>query len=208
MYCQSCGGQIPEGDEFCSHCGARASAAPPRTTPYFDRDPNEKPGPTFAGFWIRLGAYILDTIFATLLALIPGIILAVIIVLLVEAGQDPPLTQFEADQQDDDTLLGAVIGFVIGYFPVLLGYFYIATALGGGWGKRICGLRIIRNDDGQRPGYGTAAIRVAVTLGFSAVGNIPLVGWVAWLLDYLWMLWDPEKQTLHDKAAGTHVVQV
>jgi uncharacterized RDD family membrane protein YckC len=27
-------------------------------------------------------------------------------------------------------------------------------------------------------------------------------------LGYLWMLWDPRKQTWHDKAAGSFVVKV
>ncbi len=224
MYCQFCGSVIPEGDQFCGQCGARAPAAPPPagapqppdaygarpdeapdeygssdtpsaappqwTSPYFDRDPNLRPQAyKYSGFWLRLGAYLLDVLFGSLIAITPGIILAVLLYVL--AGQ-----------------AGAVVGFLLGFLTAVYGYQYVSTALGGGWGKRICGLRIIRKDDGQRPGYGTGGIRVLVTIGFYAVGNVPFIGWVVWLMDYLWMLWDPEKQTLHDKAADTLVVQV
>jgi uncharacterized RDD family membrane protein YckC len=30
--------------------------------------------------------------------------------------------------------------------------------------------------------------------------------WAIVLIDYLWMLWDPGKQTLHDKIADSKVV--
>jgi uncharacterized RDD family membrane protein YckC len=35
-----------------------------------------------------------------------------------------------------------------------------------------------------------------------------LVSGVALGLGYLWMLWDPNKQTWHDKVAKTYVVKV
>jgi len=34
------------------------------------------------------------------------------------------------------------------------------------------------------------------------------VSWVVFLLGYLWMLWDSEKQCWHDKFAGDVVVPV
>ncbi len=210
MRCQFCGAEIPEGDQFCAQCGGRALGAPePQSqwpTAYFDRDPNARTQAyTYAGFWIRLGAYILDTFFAILLALIPGIILAVLIALLVEAGQEPPLTPFEADQQDEDTGVGAIIGFLIGFVPFLYGYWYIATSLGGGWGKRMLGLRIVNQETAQRPGFGSGLVRVLVTAGF---GLVPLVGSFIQLFDHLSMLWHDDKQTWHDMAAGTVVIRV
>jgi len=234
MHCQFCGSEIPEGDQFCGQCGARAPVAPPPgatygarpdeaqgvygssdtpsgtppqwTSPYFDRDPNARVQVyKYASFGARLGAAVLDYIFAILLALIPGIILAVVIALLVEAGQEPPLTPFEADQQDEDTGVGAIIGFLIGFVPVLYGYWYVATSLGGGWGKRIFGLRIVKEDTGQRPGFGSGLVRVIVTAGF---GLVPLVGAFIQLFDHLSMLWQDDHQTWHDMAAGTVVIRV
>jgi uncharacterized RDD family membrane protein YckC len=157
----------------------------------------------YAGFWIRFGAYLLDTIFAVLIALIPAIVGAVGLVAIVESGQDTPRTAFESNQQDDDTAAAAVVGFVIGGAPFVVGYWYVATSLGGGWGKRICGLRIVKMDTGERPGWGTGGIRYAVTFGMNLV---PVVGGFASLIDHLSMLWDKDKQTFHDKAAGTVVI--
>ena len=51
---------------------------------------------------------------------------------------------------------------------------------------------------GSTIGYGGAFIRV--------IGKI--VSGIACLLGYLWMLWDPEKQTWHDKFADSVVVPV
>jgi uncharacterized RDD family membrane protein YckC len=154
----------------------------------------------YAGFWIRFRAYLLDTLFATILALIPGFVLAAGVALLIESGQDAPLTAFEADQQDQDTTIAAVVGFFLGFVPVYLAYWWISASIGGGWGKRICGLRIVKLDTGEKPGYGTGAIRTAVVVGVAFVGNIPFVGWIGALLNYLWMIWDPDKQTFHDKS--------
>lgn len=246
MYCQFCGAGIPDGDQFCGQCGARAPAAsegstsgstygqtsgesprevrrtaqphadpaasgtrPPETympsgQTYYDRDPHVPAAVaryTYAGFWLRFAAWILDTLFALVLAAIPGAIIAVILVLLVEGGQDPPLTFAEAEQQDEDTGNAAVAGFFLGFTPLILAYWYIGTALGGAWGKRIFGLRILKYEDGARPGFGTAAIRVLITWLISFIS-------IASLLDHLWAIWDKDKQTWHDKAAGTVVVRV
>lgn len=65
-------------------------------------------------------------------------------------------------------------------------------------GKRVMGIRVIRMADGGPLGYGSAAIRY--------LGRI--VSAIACLLGYFWMLWDPEKQTWHDKFAGSVVVPV
>jgi len=44
------------------------------------------------------------------------------------------------------------------------------------------------------------------TVGSSITWILKPLGSVALLLNVLWPLWDPQKQTLHDKAAGTIVV--
>jgi uncharacterized RDD family membrane protein YckC len=60
------------------------------------------------------------------------------------------------------------------------------------YGDQIAGIRII-DANGNPPGYGKATIRLIVQ-GF--LGGI-------FLITYLWVLWDADKQTLHDKIAGT-----
>jgi uncharacterized RDD family membrane protein YckC len=218
MYCQFCGSEIPAGDLFCGQCGARAPVGvEPRATgesaygarpgdplPSFPGRAPAFPAATayeYAGFWRRFGAYLLDQVFVLLIALIPGIILAVVFYQLVESGQDVAFTPAQQDQNDEELGWAIVGGFAFGWIPAWLIYTYVATALGGGWGKRICGMRIVRSNDGQAPGFGTAAIRVFVTILLGAIN-------VVQLLDNLWMIWDKDKQTWHDKAAGTFVIRV
>jgi uncharacterized RDD family membrane protein YckC len=101
----------------------------------------------------------------------------------------------------DTILVGVVVGSIGGggVFPLFLGvycallWFYRGTTVGG----IICGLKLVRLD--ARPvDFATAIVR---TLG--AYLSVICVG-----LGFLWVIWDPEKQTWHDKIAGTTVIRV
>ena len=63
-------------------------------------------------------------------------------------------------------------------------------------GKRLLGIRVIDFSSGGPIGYGRAAIRAVARY----ISQIPCY------LGYLWMLWDKEKQTWHDKLANDVVV--
>jgi uncharacterized RDD family membrane protein YckC len=65
-------------------------------------------------------------------------------------------------------------------------------------GKRALGIRVYDFRAGGPIGYGRGLLRY--------VGK--LVSGIACLLGYLWMLWDREKQTWHDKIVTTVVVPV
>jgi uncharacterized RDD family membrane protein YckC len=51
---------------------------------------------------------------------------------------------------------------------------------------------------------GAAAGRAAI---YALPTAIPFIGGLFALLNELWLLWDPRRQCLHDKAAGTIVVK-
>jgi uncharacterized RDD family membrane protein YckC len=76
--------------------------------------------------------------------------------------------------------------------------FFIGSGSGQTVGMRILGIRAIDAVTGGRVDYGKAFVRYLVSL----------VSGLVCFLGYLWMLWDPEKQTWHDKVAGTFVVPV
>jgi uncharacterized RDD family membrane protein YckC len=76
--------------------------------------------------------------------------------------------------------------------------YFIASPSGQTVGMRALGIRAIDAQTGGRVDYGRAFVRVLM----SYVSGIPCA------LGYLWMLWDPERQTWHDKVAGTYVVPV
>ena len=88
---------------------------------------------------------------------------------------------------------GTGINFILGIAYYV--YFH-GSPSGQTVGKKILNIRVIRFDVGQPLGYGRAALRY--------VGSL-LSGLVC-ALGYLWMLWDNEKQTWHDKIATTVVV--
>mgnify|MGYP001550539891 FL=1 len=92
-------------------------------------------------------------------------------------------------------ILGSIVGFVVSY-----GYYVYLEGSPSGQtvGKRAMSIRVVGMQTGQTIGYPGAFIRV--------IGKI--VSSIACLLGYFWMLWDPEKQTWHDKFADSVVVPV
>jgi uncharacterized RDD family membrane protein YckC len=126
-----------------------------------------------AGFWIRLGAYLLDSIIYGIVAVILIAVAAVV---------------------SDVLLVLAIIAVTLGsvaYYVVFEGGPSGATP-----GKRVCGIKVVDAETGGAIGYGRSFVRFLVRI----VSGIPIY------LGYFWMLWDPQKQTWHDKAAKCLVV--
>ncbi|MGW4046271.1 RDD family protein [Streptomyces sp. NPDC004721] len=103
----------------------------------------------------------------------------------------------------DNDSIGMVAG-VIGYSGigvVLLCYEPVMHWKSGAtYGKRICGLRVARLDDGRHLSFGRAWLRWFTSF---LMGFVPFLG----LVDVLWCLWDkPFQQCLHDKAANSVVL--
>lgn len=106
-------------------------------------------------------------------------------------------------------LLGQLVGFVFGrnvVAVILIGLavgiaysvYFIGSGSGQTVGMRVLGIRAIDAVTYGRVDYGKAFVRYLVAI----VAQIPCY------LGYFWMLWDPERQTWHDKAAKTFVVPV
>jgi uncharacterized RDD family membrane protein YckC len=127
-----------------------------------------KPSGPRSGFWIRVGAALLDGIPL-------GIIGFAIGQALGAGGQ----------------ILGLVIGLV--YYS-----YFEGSPSGQTIGKKICGIRVIDFEGRGSIGYVRAGTRYLMSY----------VSGFALLLGYLWMLWDGEKQTWHDKVANSVVVPV
>ena len=127
-----------------------------------------------AGFWIRLGANLLDGIIIN----IPLLIVAHVL--------------FGADNRD----LFANIMYLL--------YALIVPVVWTGYtvGKKICGIRIQKVDDGSPPTFGTMLLRqvvaglvYAVTLGIGLIVSAIMVGV------------REDKRAIHDFIAGTEVVR-
>jgi uncharacterized RDD family membrane protein YckC len=109
----------------------------------------------------------------------------------------------------DGIIVGLVAGILeavlktAGYFlGVVLGIAYYVSfeggPRGGGLGKQLMGIRVIDATTGEPIGYGRALVRY--------LGHI--VSTIVFLLGYLSMLWDSERQCWHDKFAHDVVVPV
>jgi uncharacterized RDD family membrane protein YckC len=72
-------------------------------------------------------------------------------------------------------------------------------------GKRALGTKVVTADTRSKISGGAAASRAAV---YALAPLVPFVGGIFGLLNELWLLWDPQRQCLHDKAARTVVVKV
>jgi uncharacterized RDD family membrane protein YckC len=107
----------------------------------------------------------------------------------------------------DGIILGIVYGIAVAFSDenvasgvnLLVGivyYTYLEGTSGQTLGKQALGIRVVDIEGGGSIGFGRAFIRYIGRI----VSAIPL------FLGYLWMLWDGEKQTWHDKFARSVVV--
>ena len=100
-------------------------------------------------------------------------------------------------------VFAAIFDQAVGYgLSLLIGIAYFGYLEGGArgqtLGKMALGIRVIDFSSGGPIGYGRGVVRY---LGRIISGLVCLLG-------YLWMLWDKEKQTWHDKIASSVVVPV
>jgi uncharacterized RDD family membrane protein YckC len=79
-----------------------------------------------------------------------------------------------------------------------LGFGYLNGAQGQTPGKRIVGIKVLRESDGQLIGGGMGILR--------AIAHI--LDAISCLIGYLWPLWDAKRQTFADKVIGTVVIKV
>ena len=125
-------------------------------------------GMVSAGFWIRMGAAVLD------LALIIFVV-AVLAICMPGASFRPPVAFILA----------------LAYFAGM--WAWKGTTIGG----VVLKLQVLRCDGGQ------VTFPVALVRGLAAAFSA-----VALFLGFFWIGWDPDKQSWHDKIAGTMVVRV
>ncbi len=140
-----------------------------------------------AGFGSRLGAYIIDY-------LVLGVPSAIVFFIALSAVDG----QTGLCEQPDGT--GTVILLLIGLciFAAFLWYYgNFEGRQGQTIGKKSVGIKVIDAGSGEPIGFGRAIGRRFATI----ISGIPCY------LGYLWMLWDSDKQTWHDKIVTARVVR-
>lgn len=196
MFCTNCGTE--HQDAFCSVCGQSADGSTSNATTNGLGTPDPVTGLALSGWWRRVGSSIVDA-----LVLLPVALLT----LLVDhhgSWNGTGFTVWSANSSVTPTLIKAA-GSAI-YL-----YFLWTTRNGETLGNRATGTRVVMAD-GSPITSDAALKRVGV---ITALAIAPLAGaalvtlaGLGGLLDRLWPLWDPRKQTLHDKVAETIVIRV
>ena len=164
------------------------------------------PAYPYASFWARVGAKIIDGLIVTLIAGIPITIGVLLIVSGVSSDTPDGTTTVTNSAAVGIGVLIIIIGVVIAllYEPLLTARTGVRN--GQTLGCQAVGIRITNLQGGPitaGQAWGRFAFRQFVISGVgSFFGGFPS------LLNYLWMLWDPNKQCWHDKIASTFVLRV
>jgi uncharacterized RDD family membrane protein YckC len=158
------------------------------------RGPHGQPiwdnGVELSGWGARAGAFLLDWLFVSLAPLLS-------------------IGFFVANTTATNIIGGLLLG--VGLLFASLVYAPVFMARGGVHngqtpGKQIVGIRVVR-DNGEAYDFWNAFMREFLVrqLLFGVVGTF-FFG-LAYLLDYLWPLWDETNRALHDMIVNSHVVR-
>jgi uncharacterized RDD family membrane protein YckC len=166
-------------------------AAPAPRVGWQTLDPPE-PGIEFAPHGARLVAYLIDS--AIVIAVAVALLLGVGLVFLAGASAPGDGTTLEISA---GAVVATVLLIVVALLLILL-YFPFFWARGGQTpGMWPFGLRVVRDRDGGRIGWGTALLRM---LGMYAATALFYLG-------FIWILVDKRRRGFHDLIAGTVVVK-
>jgi uncharacterized RDD family membrane protein YckC/effector-binding domain-containing protein len=182
--------------------------SPPWSPPQAQARRGPAPGIEYAGFWIRTGAYLIDTIPFLVIGLILIIpMMAAAFDVIRDVPLPPPGTlidspEYQAYQTEIVRRMTDAMGGVYGVFALFqlisIAYFvgmwaWVQQTLG----MMAFGLRVVRDADGRPLGLGRAVLRY---VGY-------WLSWVALFIGFIWVAFDDRKQGWHDKIAGSVVVR-
>ena len=194
MFCQSCGTKNPENGRYCINCGQALNGisqnAIPGTPSAFPDGYSSFPIPNhYASFWKRVGASLIDTLIMMVSgAIIGGIFGFFLGIFMTLAGFSTSAINSAATP----------IGYLLG---ILLNWLYFAimesSSQQASLGKMALGIKVT-DMNGQRIGFGKATARFFVKILFS--GGLTLG------IGYIMAAFTQKTQTLHDKVAGTLVL--
>jgi uncharacterized RDD family membrane protein YckC len=144
-------------------------------------------GGRYAGFWIRLLAYIIDAV----------IVGAVTFGLIKATGVITVYCPIGVTNASDPSCGNAQVSgllYVILLLPVL--YDVLLWAYGGTLGQRALGLKVVNAQTGGNLGLARSLLRYVGMI----ISSIPIY------LGLIWAGFDPRKQGWHDKIAGSFVL--
>jgi uncharacterized RDD family membrane protein YckC len=145
----------------------------------------------YAGFWRRFCAFLLDSLILGTVSTITKFIIGFVMGAVATASGSVITSQMDLSASLISSLVLLLLQAV--YFVGFTG------AKGQTFGKMAFKIKVVKIGTNEACGYVKAFLREIVGRLISAF----VIG-----LGYFWMLWDKDKQTWHDKIAGTVVIKV
>ena len=142
----------------------------------------------YAGFWVRFGAYLIDSIIVFVATVVVSVGLGILLGLLAGATG----SVLDVSQGGPLTYLSYLISFTIS-----IGYFIYGWGMGSTRGMRFFRLAVVDAETGQPIGFSRAGVRY---LGY-VISVLPCY------IGLIWAAFDPRKQGWHDKIANTLVIE-
>jgi uncharacterized RDD family membrane protein YckC len=205
VYCSKCGAALPDGSAFCPTCGQAFSvaAAAPRV-PLMNVPAAAAaaayaavPRVEYAGFWLRVLAYVIDN------AVIGAGIIVVLILLIILTGLGGLLSRIRSAEDMNDLGFFLIIGliFLAATVSLIVTWLYHALMESLEWqatvGKKVLGL-VVTDMAGRRVSFGRSTGR---HFGKIVTNMVPA------LIGYLMAGFTERKQALHDMMAGCLVLR-
>lgn len=148
--------------------------------------PAYMPPHAFGGFWIRLGAYLIDS----LIVMVPGLMVQILVYVAFGHGVEAAFDNTQTHQPADGIASLGQTALYCAYWS------FFTVTKGGTLGKLAVGLRVV-GEDGMHLGWGRAIGRyfaMILSCCLAAVGCI-MIGF------------HEKKRGLHDLICGTYVVR-
>ncbi len=178
-------------------------------------------GVPLAGWWQRVGGYVIDSIavgIASSIVTVPIQVgaqerLQAVLDRFTRASTNGSAPQLWAFMRDYVDALAPVLRWsvLVSFVAWLLYYGLFLRFRSATPGMMALGLAVRLRETPGRLAWSTILVRIVVQQGIVLVAlvSLPLYVALSWfpLLDGLWPLWDAHKQALHDKAARTNVVR-
>lgn len=140
---------------------------------------------TFAGFWVRLAAYIIDSAILLILLLIVRLLISGV------------LSVLEGTPFDGNVLFNYTIKDILLYIFQILYFVLFVSSTGTTPGKKLMNLRVISAETGEMPGFFDVLYRE--TIGRFLCGLFLCIGYIAVGID-------KEKRGFHDMLSDTRVI--
>lgn len=175
----------PATSEVVAFTPGATPSTPP--SPAQEEKSNERP---YASFHKRLVAFQIDTL------LYQVVFLYVLLIMVVATPWDA------ASAGATIASLSITANFIYFGLGFLYSFLYLpitTSRMGATFGKYIVGIQVQKTDSGKQISYLRALLRC--TIGY-------FLSEIVFLLGFIWILFDKQKQGWHDKIAGTQVVVV